>query len=244
MLRYSVEENSGEFAGVSPDEMLRAMKRRGKSKGYGSKQLDAEKTKKRLLELGKVAEKLPATSGTLVCCLKPHGVSLKSRSEGALAITPEANEWSLDDTLDGTSEKNSDYLAFKQFGDDVVILNRIDGGKYPHIRIKNVRVDLEKTPFLAWKFKNNGVKGGHVAVKAIDSATGAQVKLMENYGKDQYGYYKFDLRKFFKNKKKINLDIKLYLCGSRIYGSSGKNMSENLKKGDWFLLDFIRLERE
>ena len=68
------------------------------------------------------------------------------------------------------------------------------------------------------------------------------VLLMEDYYSDQTGYFAYDLRKFFKDRRTMTVDIKLYLCGGRIVASSGENMGVGLKKGDWMLLDFMRLE--
>jgi len=245
MMRYSISGNIGELAGTLPEEMIAAASSRtAASYNYGDKQLSGEMTRKRMNEIKKEAVKFKSDPEPLIVTYQiPKGEKGHTQQlNGYIDVNPNTYEWSLDDYLDATTELNSDYLAIDTIVDDVIILNRIDDGKYPDIRIKNVNVDLSKTPYLTWKLKNVGTKGGHIAVKVIDKATDEQVLLMENYCGDQTDYLAYDLRKFFKNKDKISIDIKLYLCGVRITGSSGKNMSINLKKGDWMLLDFMRLE--
>lgn len=245
MLRYSIAENIGEFAGSLPKEMLAAaVKRTIKGRDYGKKQLSYEKTIQLLKKLQTTTAKYPAGTVPLMMSyqMSKGEKGHKQQLKGYIEINPQAYKWSLDDYLDGVTELNSDYLAFAQFKDDVIIINRIEKGRYPHIRIKNIKVNLDKTPYLTWKFKDVGENGGHVAVKVIDKASGKQAKLMEDYYSNQAGYFAYDLREFFKKKKMMTLDIKLYLCGSRIVAGSGKNNSIRLNKGDWMLLDFMRLE--
>ena len=247
MVRYSISGNIGEFSGTLPKEMIAAAANRGiVPHDYGDKQLSEEKTKQWMEKIKKEAVKFKSETDpfTMNYKIPKEKKGHTQQFTDYIDINPKNQEWTLDDYLDATTELNSDYLAIETVGDDLIILNRIDDGKYPHIRIKNVKIDLIKTPYLTWKFKNVGTKGGHIAIKVIDKATEEQILLMENYCGDQADYLAYDLRSFFKNKKKITVDIKIYLCAPRIVNSSGDNMCVKLQKGDWMLLDFIRLEPE
>jgi hypothetical protein len=67
---------------------------------------------------------------------------------------------------------------------------------------------------------------------------------MENYYDSQFQYYAYDLRKLLGRKHgKASIDIKIYLCGTRIKSAIGKSNYVELQKGEYFLLDFIRLEK-
>ena len=250
MLRYSIDGNIGEFSGVFPEEMFIAATHRKINKfEYGDRQLSSEATQARLKKICNNAAVLPAQTEP---CVMKYGLSKGTTGHqqvidknGYTDITPDSHVWRLDDNLDGVTEKCSDYLALTKINDDVAILNRIENGtSYPHFRIEHVKVDLNKTPFLTWRLKDNGVKGGHISVKVIDNATGEQVKLMENYSNSQFDYYAYDLRILFPKKTVVDIDIKFYLCKSREVKAYGKDMNINLAKGDWFLLDFIRLEED
>jgi len=242
MFHFDISGNIGEFAGKLPEEMLKAMAQRKITRyDYGKRQLTEEETKQALEKAIKRAKEIASA---------PPGemAGHKQQTDPAkyIDINPSTNKWNVGDYLDAVTEKCSDYLAVAQAEDDVIILERIDKGSYPHIRIRNVQVDLDRTPYLCWRIKDNSqdVKGGHFAVKVIDNATGEMGTLIENYNPDQYQYYAYDLRKIFgKESGKMSVDIKFYLCGSRNYGAMAKDVIY-LKKGDYFIIDFIRLEAE
>ena len=80
-------------------------------------------------------------------------------------------------------------------------------------------------------------------MKVVDKATGKQVTLKEDYGMSQFLYHAYDLRKVFGKKSgKITIDIKFYLCASRIIKPMPPYLY--LQPGDFYLIDFIRLEAE
>lgn len=243
MFHFDISGNIGEFSGQLPEEMMQAAaKRKITAYNYGKKQLTARETTQALAKAIKRAREIPSA---------PPGEFSGHRQQTDptkyIDITTSSHKWDLNDYLDGGTEKNYDYLAVAQAGDDIILLQRIDEGTgYPHIRIRNVEVDLEKKPYLTWRLKDNSVdvKGGHFAVKVINNATGEMATLIENYNPDQYQYYAYDLRRIFGiDKGKINVDIKFYLCSSRIYGALAKDYAL-IKKGEYFIIDFIRLEAE
>jgi hypothetical protein len=86
------------------------------------------------------------------------------------------------------------------------------------------------------------VKGGHQAMKVINNATEEMTLLVENSNPDQYGYFACDLRKALDIPQgKVNVDLKFYLCGSRCVDAL---TMDYIQKGEFFLIDFLRLEAE
>jgi hypothetical protein len=239
MLHFDIANNIGEFSGVLPEEMLAAAANRKPMTYTYPGQLTPEETRQALDRAAARAKTLPsAAPGEF----KGH----KRQTDPAkyAEIRPSTHRWDLDTFLDGVLEKNVDYLAVAEAGDDVILLQRTEKGSYPHVQIRNVQVDLGKTPFLTWRLKDNSadVKGGHFAVKVIENESQGMASLIENYSPDQYGYYAYDLRKVFgKTEGLINVDIKFYLCSSRYYSAMEAAL---LKKGDYFVIDFLRLEAE
>jgi hypothetical protein len=247
MLNFDIAGNFGEFSGALPTEMITAAANRTVGAiDYGDKQLSPAATKKALAAAVATAKRIPAAPepGVMTYGLPKgqHGHRQVTDPAGYIEITPKTHAWDLNDMLDGITELTSAYLAMAPVGDDVVLMSRMDEGSYPHLRIRNITVDLDKTPYLTWRLKDNGVKGGHQAMKVINNATDAMTKLMEDYNTDQFGYYAYDLRKALGVEHgTVTIDLKLYLCGTRI---TGPQSFVKINKGEFFLIDFIRLEAE
>jgi hypothetical protein len=243
MLLYDVARNTGEFAGKLPKEMIAAAKKRSLKRDYGKNQLSLPETKQALLKAFKAAEKIPSASPSI---MKVRGKKVhKQQTEKSKyrEITTKNYRWDLTDRMDGTSELNSEYLAVKQAKDDIVILRRISaGGNWPHVTIRNVKVDLNKFPFLAWRFKDNGMHSAGYAIKVTDAKTKKTVLLAEMHWKPFFDYRAYDLRKIFGKKKGVQaFDIKFYFLGICFKGPQNCTQA---KKGDYLLVDFLRLESE
>jgi hypothetical protein len=245
MLHYDIANNVGEFAGELPAAMLQAAARRKPApRDYGDRQLSPAATKRALAAAVAAAESMPSAPepGVMVWGLRTGEEGHRQVTDRTryIDITPRTHRWDLTERLDATTELCSDYLALAPAGDDVVIMSRMDKGSWPHVRIRNITVDLDQTPFLSWRVKNNGVKGGHLAMKAISNATEAMTTLAENSNPDQYGYFAYDLRRALDVPHgKVSVDLKLYLCGSRCVDAL---TMDYLGKGDAFVLDYLRLE--
>jgi hypothetical protein len=247
MLHFDVANNVGEFAGDLPTAMIQAAaQRKPGAIDYGSKQLNPAATKKALAAAVAAAQRIPSAPepGVMTFGLPPGQEGHLQVTDPAkyVDITPKTHAWDLADRLDGLTERCSAYLALAPAGDDVVLMSRMDQGSWPHVRIRNVTVDLDQTPFLTWRVKDNGVKGGHQAMKVINNATEEMTLLVENSNPDQYGYFACDLRKALDIPQgKVNVDLKFYLCGSRCVDVL---TMDYIQKGEFFLIDFLRLEAE
>ncbi len=245
MLHFDVAGNIGEFAQSLPQAMIdAAAKRVVTAIDYGSKQLSDAETREALAHAVEAARSVFSADEPGVTTWKvPKGQQGRRQLTDASRfqeITLDTHRWDLGDTLDGTTERCSDYLALAAAGDDIVLMSRMDRGSWPHVRIRSIEVDLDKTPFLTWRLKDNGVKGGHQAMKVIRNDTNEMTVLMENYDPDQYGYYAFDLREVLGVPNGvIKVDLKYYLCGSRTIDALS---TAYIMKGEAFIIDFIRLE--
>ncbi len=247
MLLFDIEKNIGEFAGTLPEAMIKAAANRKITRiDYGSRQLSPAATKKALAAAVAAAKDIPSAPepGVMTFAFPPgqHGHRQVTDPAKYINITPKSHVWDLNEYVDALTELNSEYLALAPAGDDVVLMNRIDKGGWPHVRIRNITVDLDKTPFVSWRVKDNGVQGGHHAMKVINNATEEMNTLLEDTSANQYKYYAFDLRKALGIQHGIvNIDLKYYLCNNRELSGLEYKL---IMKGDYFLIDFIRLEAE
>jgi len=148
-------------------------------------------------------------------------------------LTPPSVQWDLDDYMDATTRPNSVYLAVKQVGDDVVLMRRT-GGKWPHVLIRDVTLDLGRTPWLSWRQKPT-VRGNlyWTAVRVLDKESGTMLLLEESGPSADYKAY--NLKELFGLPGgKHTFDIKLY------YLDGYKAPAE---VGDYMVLDFLRAEK-
>ncbi len=244
MITFDISNNSGEFVSLQ-DELQKAVAElSNRKRDFGDKKLTVTEVEKALKEAIAKAPQIKAEPAPGVMKYERKTEGHRQQSEYR-SITMKTHTWTTDDNLDGTTDRCSDFLALGDAGESTVILNIMDQNSYPHFVVKDVEVDLDKTPFLSWRLKDTGTPAGHLALKVIDKSTGKMSTLMENYLDTQFQYYAYDLRPALKKDTgKAVVDIKIYLCGTRIKGATGENNYVNLKKGEYFLLEYLRLEKE
>ena len=242
MLRYALQNNTGEFAGKIPQAMIDASKNRKKETSY-TNQLSPSETRKALRQAGEIAKNIPSPAPGKAVVGGKTVHRQQTNPKKFVDLTPENLVWDADDFMDGTSERNSAYLAVAQAGDDVIILRRMDHGKngdWPHIRIRNVKVDLDRFPYLSWRLKDNGLDPAGYAVKVIDNETKTCIRLVERHGKPFFTYQAYDLRNRFGYTGGVHsFDIKFYFLGICFHSATELVKA---KKGDFIVLDFLRLE--
>ncbi len=243
MLSFDVSDNVGEFAGKLPQEMLAAAARRTTAIEYGDRQLSAEETRKALARAIEAARKLPAAAPGVMAYKTKNGHKQQAAPGKFIAISPRTHKWDLDDHMDGTAEKNAAYLAVAPAGDDVVILRRIAAeDNWPHVRIRGVKADLAKHPFLSWQLKDNGLDPAGYAVKVEHAASKRTILLTEMHWRPFFDYRAYDLRQVFGLRTGVHtFDIKFYFLGINFHSAT---RVAKAKKGDFLALDFLRLEAE
>ena len=237
MLRFDIRDNTGEFAGTLPQQMLDAAAKRGTEMAYGDAQLSPEETDAALKGAIAAAGQWPPSPPP------DTGRQPKTSPAEFVEISPSTHVWDLDDVMDGTTERNGEYLAIGTANDDVVILRRIDSRMdWPHVLIKDVQVDLDKFPFLTWQQKDPGSRALAYAVKVIDRDSGNQVSLVERHWPPFTDYQAHDLRATLGLKGGVHtVDIKFYALG---FPQGQEKVEASLAKGEYQVLDFIRLEAE
>lgn len=248
MIYMDVAQNAGEFLEDLPEGLIEAIKNVKNNKKVYAGQLTAAETEKAVADAIAKAAKIPETKVQGIMTGKGKKIIHKQqmKSENFRKITMDTHVWSVADYLDGLKERCGEEIAIGKFGDRVVIVARIDQPSYPHVRVKDVEVDLENYPMLTWNLLVPECPGGHIAVKFIDHTSGKQYEVFEDYLDTQFGYRAIDLRKVLKrNTGKTKIDIKFYLCGCRIknQGAVGKKGVAYLQKKEFFVLDFLRLEK-
>ncbi len=260
-IRFDLENNVGEFSQDMLPKLIKAAKNRN-TKPLLIGQISPQATAK-ALEL--VAKKVAALPADAAAAATSNGHTPKTDPADYLEATKDA-KWDLQDYMDATTVKNSEYLAVKQVGDDTVFMRRTpnpEGGAWPHALIRNVVVDLDKTPFVSWKQKDPGsdpVPEGLVkrdgkdkldkgiampmgfGLRIRDEETGRLVWLHEIHTPPWFDYGAKDLRELFGVKGgKRTLTIKYYPLGAYITGQPGSGFA---LPGEYQILDFVRFEKE
>ena len=131
----------------------------------------------------------------------------------------------------------------------MVILKRIGAdseygsyGCWPHVLVKDVRLDLAKTPWLTWRLLETGMKANGYAVKVTDLDSSKTVELTEMDWPPFHDYRAYDLRKVFGVKNGTHaFQIKFYFLGIS-FESSTKCLTA--KHGDYLAVAFLRAEAE
>jgi hypothetical protein len=241
-----------------------AVEARDKSPLKAPGQISEEQTTKMLEALAALVAAMPSEKGEPA---KADGHVQKTDPKDYIELTKDA-EWDLDDYMDGTNMKNSELIAAVQVGDDTIFMHRAgigEGGVWPHALIRNVEIDLDKTPFISWKqkeppadfkpagFPERDPKAKYVlnekvrmpmgfALRITDNETRRMVLLKETHTPPWFNYGAKDLRELFdvRGGKRI-FTIKYYPLGVYITGMPGSGFAI---PGDYHLLDFVRAESE
>ena len=249
-LIYEITGNTGLFVGEFPKEILDAASKVEDS-GYGDIQLTLKDLKAAMERAINDAKKLSSESPGVMLYednFSEYTLGRKQQTQKSkyINITPETACWDIEDYMDATLQKNSEFLSFAKSNDDIVILHRIDRSQaqqyWPHILISEIYVDLEKTPYLSWRFKDNGSNVAAYAVKLIDPVEDKTIKLTEMHWPPYFDYRTYDLREILgKSSGKYTFNLKLYILGM---GLDIENKPDffNAQMGDWVVLDFLRLE--
>jgi hypothetical protein len=230
LLSYTVEGCTGEFIGQVPA-------------GLRKPKVRTVAGEKRLLNAKETAQALDAAAKEWAA---KAGESLKDGSAKGHTQRTGAGEfveptWSLDGTMDATSQKLSDWLALRKVGDDMLILYRqsVKGG-WPHV-ILRASVDLDKYPRLTWRQKEASAPGSF-AVKVIDLDSGEMQSLYgETFG-GQYDYHAEDLKALFGGGTH-NLEVRWYPLGWGMNSPTEKDYFW-AEPGQYVVMDFVRFEGE
>jgi len=246
MLQFKLVNNIGEFAGQIPELLRNPVIVEDKSTRVF--QLSEDETRKALAAAVAYQKSRPPVKE------EPgeyKGHKQKTDPSEYMEITFDKYEWDLDDYMDGTSDKNSKYLAVAPVGDDVIIMRRIEPrDNWPHVLIRDVTIDLDKYPYLTWKQKDPGNEGKTVAfsyaIKVIDKETQTMLTLIETSGDRRFAYGAYNLKKNLGLGGKRTFDIKYYYLATQYVGATKDRPFSVIRTepGGYMLLDFIRAEAE
>ncbi len=238
MLRFDFRDNIGEFVNVLPEGFSEAAAAAGKNKFSYPRDMQlspAETTAALDAAAARLQNFPPFKDG-----YDSKGRKCRNSPGTFRSITTESHLWKLDDFMDATTEPCSEQLSLRGCGESTILLNRVSKLRHPHVRIKNAEVDLDRFPFLTWRLRDTRIPGGHIAVKIIDLASEKESIVLEDYSDRQFNYQAFDLRKILNRKSgKAMIDIKIYLTSPRVNIAT---RTDSLEKGQFFILDFLRLE--
>ena len=251
MLKYAVTDCYGEFAMDIPDLLKNPVIEGPEEK----EQLSEEETEKALkaAAAAATAKKRPAREPQQyrwqVFDEKTQEREYKTHTEQRgpekyIEITFTDYEWNLTDYMDATREPNGEYIALAPAGDDIIIMRRMSG-KWPHILIKNVTVDLDNYPFLT--FRIHDAKTGTPndrGLRIIDRET-EQMVLLTN---KQHGvpYQAFNIKEKMGLSGVRTFDIRFYFLASRYRPpKDGKPVGADIAEaGEYIVMDYMRFEAE
>ncbi len=238
MIRFDVRGNCNAYSG--PDPILPAwLEDPATPPGNAEPVLTEEQTDAALKQAAARAAALPSLGNSASESGAPLWQTDPTRFQ---SITGESHVWDLDTFMDATTEKNSSLLALAPVGDSVVFVRRKAGvGKWPHVQVRDVWVDLERFPILSLKFRdlgNNVVASA--AVKVLDHETQRMLVLGE-WTNAFYVYRAWDLRKTLgATAGKRRVDVLVYLLGVAHHDLGAEGLKP--QQGDQILLQFLRME--
>lgn len=227
MLKYTLTNNYGEFADDMP---------KGLAEPVIPRQTDRVQLSRRETEEA-LKRAVAAVTGTAPS-------AAPAPPAGSMDITPATHKWDLADYMDGTRERNGEYLAVSEAGGDIVIMRRVEGS-WPHVLIRDVEVDLDKSPVLCWRLHNavDGAPNSH-AVRVIDREDERMVLLAERgHGRESEAH---NVKDALKVGGVRTLDIRFYFLGKKyIKPTADKPFSfEKSGPGDYLVLDYLRFVPE
>jgi len=170
-----------------------------------------------------------------------------------LDVTPDKYRFDTADHMDATRIKNSEYYTIAQAGTDILWIWNREGNDWPHFTIRNVEVDLDKTPFLAYKIKTMGHKaleGIAVKVFVLGKGIAALVESSPPFGQT-LSYKAHNLAELLDLSGTQRLDIRFYPAS---YGftdpakfgvdTTKPGVFTHAQPGQYGVFDFVRFEAE
>jgi hypothetical protein len=241
MLRFDISGNVGEFSEALPEEMMEAAKKRKPAPIEG--QMNEAETRE---ALAKAAAEVRAMKKEAAAPAESNGHRQKMRPADYAEFTPQNSNWDLEDFMDATRTRNSEYVAMAGAGDDVVFMRRVKGS-WPHVIIRDLEIDLDETPWLTWKQRDTGKPAGF-GVRAIHQESGNMVLLVETHSEGGFfNYYAFNLKEKFNLEGGVHkFSLKFYPLACQVHALSAEQKSiwSHLEPGEYQVLDFLRAEKE
>ena len=156
LVNFEFERNSALAAHLDAARALQAAAAgRDTSVAPLAGQFDVQATRDALAEIVARVRALPPSPGPL----ESHGHAQKTARCDYVDLNLRTATWDCDDWMDSTALRNSEYIAVAEAGDAIVIMRRApdnEPGAWPHVMIRDVEVDLDRTPWLTWKQKDPG----------------------------------------------------------------------------------------
>jgi len=238
MIYFDISGNVGEFADKLPVKMLEAAKNRKTQPEPIPGRLSEEETKK---ALAKAVRAVKAFKEKPAAAAEFAGHKQKTNPADYVEFTFDKFNWDTNDYMDALTVKNSQYIAVAPAGDDIVLMRRA-AGKWPHVLVRDVEIDLDRTPWLTWKQKDTGTGApAGYAVKVIHNESGNMILLAERHWPPFYNYNAYNLKeKFNLEGGKHTFSIRFYVLAIHVKAQS----SSGAKAGEYLVLDFMRAEKE
>jgi hypothetical protein len=234
MLQFRFEGNMGELSNEIPE----ILKNPQITLPAGPKRLSKSET---ALALSNAKSRWKKSQPTIKIDqpLQFAGHQQQTLSEDYIEFSPVDYQWSLDDFMDGGTNKCSLYYEIDPLPNGVMVMRKADGG-CAHILIRDVEINLDQFPYLTWNMISTG-SPANLTVIVIDKESGRSISVELAKG-DVSGYRAYNLRALLNSGGKHTFDIKLYYQGVR--WDKGKR-TNGLKgqPGDYIVIPFVRAEK-
>ncbi|OHB61485.1 MAG: hypothetical protein A2Y12_06840 [Planctomycetes bacterium GWF2_42_9] len=239
--------------------LMDAAKSRDTSPEAIAGQLDSQQTQ---IALKKIITKIEQLEDQLPADTQFNGHKMKTDKFEYIDINLNTHIWDMNVLMSPTVHSNNEYMEMAQLGDDIVFMRRAPG-LWPSVIVRDVEVDVEKTPFISWRQKDPGnnplpneyklrnetnkldpniIMPSGYAIRVFNHQSQESVLLHEIHTPPWYDYRAYDLRKALSiNKGKVLIDIIYYPLGVYITGRPG---SGHAIPPEYQIIDFIRLESE
>lgn len=238
MLKYTVEDNVGEFAGDGIPLFLK------KPRIYpmaAARVLNERETKAALQKARRYWQDHHQADGSAGETFGGH--QRRTKPGDFLEISPARHTWDTGDCVDGSSERCSTYMAVTKVGGRGILVRKANGrDEGGHVTVRNVAINLDRFPWLCWKMGSNGTPAG-LAVRVVDLSSRRAILLQEDHA-DPFSYRAHHLRTLFGIGGKQRFDIKLYYGGHMYKGSRRKEDIVYAGAGDSISFAFLRAETD
>ena len=245
MLSFIAEGNVGELIDQELPELLRKP-----VASSSAKYQDVESSRKMQLVAAAVGdwEKKKRKDDISQPLVSKNGHRQVLEAERYIDLRPSTHRWITSDQMDSTKVPSDYFLSVAESAGDILWVWNQKGGGWPHIRITDVEVDLDKTPWLTWRaLKAGSGAPEHFVVKIRVPDRQAVVHLDDTLHK-RFEYIAHDLRKLGLSGKQ-KLELKIYPAGWDFpdlpEGTPGRTDPDNFvhpAEGSYGVLDFIRFE--
>lgn len=245
MLSFIAEGNVGEAMDPHfPELLVKPVPFRG----LPFNDVDAD-TKTALVDAAAKAWNGQAPAKQSLVLVSAEGHKQVTDLDRVVEVNPRTSRWILSDRMDSTLVPSDYFISIVEANDDILwVWNQRPGAVWPHIRITDLKVDLDKTPWLAWRCTASGSAPEHLVMKVRVPSEGISAILTSTQF-TRFDYFAYNLKELLGLSGVQDLELKVYPA---VYDFTGEGRGTHNTVGNTWrpepgmfaAIDFIRFEPE